>query len=391
VRTERQVELVNRFAAMREAKTTPMAPEVRRQPTSIYTDPDHLREERDRLFRGRYLLAGLSGEAARPGDYFTIEITGLPVVVIRGEDGIVRAMVNSCRHRGARVFGEDHGHVKGRGVACPFHSWAYDIYGKLLGQPLSNNGFEGCEPGLALPNLHVVETDGMIFVAPVNEGEEAPPERSPDEILGEARRDLSDYGLADYQMVASVTRTLPLNWKLVIDTFLEAYHIFSLHSESIASYYLSTPNPHEAMGPVALLAGIRSSIIQELEKPEQERRILPHATVGYFIYPNTIVSHQEDHIESWQVFPRSTTESVATTKVYGDGEITEKFERYLKKNLEILVGVTDNEDFPQGAQVQAAAEAGAMDHFLFGRNEPGLIHYHEWLDAAMAEEPAGVH
>lgn len=378
------MELLNRFVKLRDAKTTALADKVRYQPTADYTR----REEHDAdlvaFFRGQYLLAGLSTEAERPGDYFCMDLAGLPIVVIRGEDGLLRALVNVCRHRGARVFPEDHGALVGRGVACPFHSWTYDMYGKLLGQPLAREGFRECDKNLfGLREVPVSERHGMVFVAPVTTDEEGAAGGAETVLGGTVDQDLADFGLGDYRLADRRTRTLELNWKLVMDTFLESYHIFSLHRESIGPYYFSAPNIYEEFEQSCLVAGVRSNVTEELEKPEAERSVLPFATLQYFIYPNTVLVHQFDHIETWQIFPgRGPGESVVHTTVYGKGEMTEKRKRYLTKNLDLVVNVTDNEDFPQAVRTQRAVEAGASDQFVFGRNEPGLIHYHTWLDQA---------
>lgn len=381
MRHERQMELLNRFVALRDAKTATMADKVRTQPTSAYTSPELHEQELAKIFRGRFLFAGLAGDAAMPGDYFCLDLAGLPVVVVRGEDGLLRAMVNMCTHRGARIFPDDHGHLEGRGIACPFHSWSFDMYGRLLGQPLAREGFKECDKGLlGMRALNVVERHGLVFVEPLATGGTGAGQ-DPDTLLGGADQDLADLNLGNYRLADSRTRTLPLNWKLVIDTFLESYHIFSLHRESIGPYYFSTPNIFESFDSTLLFAGVRSDIVTELDKPEAERNLLPYVTLQYFLYPNALVVHQIDHIETWQVFPGTgPDESIVTTNIYGLGEITDKARTYLTKNLDLLVGVTDTEDFPQGIRTQRALEAGASDSFVFGRNEPGLIHFHEWID-----------
>ncbi|MGJ9413221.1 aromatic ring-hydroxylating dioxygenase subunit alpha [Aeromicrobium sp. CF4.19] len=386
MRTEREVELSDEFFRLLETKGTSMAAKPRTQVTSVYTDPGYLADERRTLFRGRPLLFCLSGELAEPGAYVTAELDGLPVVVLRGEDEHLRAMVNMCSHRGARIYTEERGTVQGRGVSCPFHAWTYDIYGRLMGQPLAREGFKDCDrDALSMRHLDVFERHGAVFVTPADAGSDAGEGFDPTKIFGAADDDLRDLNLKDCRLVESHTRTIGLNWKLVIDTFLESYHVFSLHRDTLATRQLSAPGITEDLGPVGLVVGIRNSIFEEQDKPSNERRFSPHATLQYILYPNVIVSHQIDHIETWQVCPGAgPDEALVRTSIYSYGsDIDERTERYLRRSIEVLMAVTDEEDFPQVVQTQRALMAGGIGQFTFGRNEPGLIAYHEWLDDAM--------
>ena len=134
MRIETQREVLHRFFALRAAHTTTLAPAVYRQRASVYFDPARLQAETEALFRGRPLVAALSADLPGTGDCVSREIAGVPLLLTRGEDAEVRAFLNICRHRGGRVF-TGRGRP-GRALKCPYHSWAYDLNGDLLGQPL---------------------------------------------------------------------------------------------------------------------------------------------------------------------------------------------------------------------------------------------------------------
>ena len=196
MRAEREAELANEFFRMWEAKSTTMAAKPRTQRTSVYVDPDHLAVERVKLFRGRPLYFCLSGDLPEAGDFACADIDGLPVVVLRGEDERLRAMVNMCSHRGARIYTEDRGHVSGRGVSCPFHAWTYDIYGRLLGQPLAREGFDECDrDALGMRHLEVFERHGIVYVTPTGVEDSTEPYPDPDGIFGDADADIADLHL----------------------------------------------------------------------------------------------------------------------------------------------------------------------------------------------------
>lgn len=387
MRPERERQLSDEFFRLYASKQTSAAAEPRFQSTAIYSDHAYMREERHSLFRGRPLVFCLSGEVAEPGDYVAADLDGLPVVVIRGKDGTLRALVNMCTHRGSRVFTEDRGSVRGRGVSCPFHAWTFDTQGTLLSQPRSHDGFADCAAeGRSMRQLSLFERHGVVFVTPTAADEKAGRDNvDAESIFGGADDDIRDLALEKCVHFGSATRTMPLNWKLVIDTFLEAYHVFALHKDSLATRQLSSPCLFEDMGPVGLVIGVRKTIVEEQEKDPAERLFSPHATLQYIVYPNVIISHQIDHIETWRVFPGATPdEAVVTTSIYSYGnDIDERTQRYLRRSIEVLMDVTDKEDFPQVIQTQRGLMAGGAKEFVFGRNEPGLIAYHDWLDRAV--------
>ncbi len=135
-----QREPLRRFFELRAAHTTSLAPAPYRQDAAVYTDPEQLAREERLLLRGRPLVAALSADVPSTGDCLATEVAGVPVLLIRGEDAEVRAFLNICRHRGGRVF-TGRGRP-GRALKCPYHSWAYDLNGDLLGQPLARDAFE---------------------------------------------------------------------------------------------------------------------------------------------------------------------------------------------------------------------------------------------------------
>ena len=95
--------LVRRFLALHQTRADELAPAVYRQPAADYTSAEHLERERATLFARAPLLAGLSADIPEAGDYLTLSGAGAPVVIVRGDDGVARAMANTCRHRGARL------------------------------------------------------------------------------------------------------------------------------------------------------------------------------------------------------------------------------------------------------------------------------------------------
>jgi phenylpropionate dioxygenase-like ring-hydroxylating dioxygenase large terminal subunit len=231
----------------------------------------------------------------------------------------------------------------------------------------------------------VAEGHGLIFVRPGGPGSTGTEPIDLDAALGGLGPELDGYKLAGYHHVETRTHVQAINWKLVIDTFLEAYHIFSLHKQSIAPLYFSRGALFDPYGPHSRFIGVRRSILDLTGEPEESWSILPHGTVHYVLLPNALLVHQIDHFELWRVFPLGVDRSLVHTSLYSPTPPDdERAERYWRKNLDIVLQVTITEDFPQCERIQADMAAGAADELVFGRNEPALAHFHRSLSDMMS-------
>ena len=116
-----QVRLTREVLAHLDARTTALAPDIMYQATAAYDSPERLRQEKDILFRKYPLLMGLSGQLRGPGDFLTDDFSGVPIVVVRDGDGVVRAFLNVCQHRGARV-------AQGCGITVRLLYFTYHVW-----------------------------------------------------------------------------------------------------------------------------------------------------------------------------------------------------------------------------------------------------------------------
>ena len=135
-----QIDLLKRLLHYIETKTTALADVPWRNDVSVYTDLDLAAREQQVLFRRHPLLMGFASEWDEPGAFRTDDYAGVPILIVRGRDGKLRAFLNVCRHRGAKVA--QGGGTTGRFV-CPYHAWTYDLSGKVIGIP-----DERCFPGV---------------------------------------------------------------------------------------------------------------------------------------------------------------------------------------------------------------------------------------------------
>ena len=375
-----QVGLIRRLFRFLDERTTELAAAPYRNPVSAYTSTERLARERDLLFRREPLFVGLRRDAAEPGDYFTNVETGVPIVVVRTRAGELRALLATCRHRGAQVASGS-GRVPGRFI-CPYHGWTYDEDGRLVGQPCAE-GFAGlARDDLSLARLPVAERHGMIFVRPGG-GEPI----DVDGHLAGAERELASLDLGRYVAFARHGSERAINWKIAIDTFLEAYHVTTLHEGSIGPAISGTSAAWDPFGRGGRLIAQRRSLAGLRDRPESEWDLLAHAVVLYQLFPNTMLIHQIDHVEVVQAYPgaRGTESARVVFTLYTPGPATtDASRRHFQANFDLLVRTVENEDFGLGEGIQRGFHGGGNTSVVYGRNEPALAHYHAMLERTLA-------
>ncbi len=364
-----------------DGRTTDLSDDLFRNRVDAYSSRERATQEREALFRAMPLFLGLSSRLPRAGDYLTEDVAGMPVLLVRAADGIVRAFANICRHRGAPVAD---GCGNARAFVCPYHGWTYDAQGRLLGVT-DKVGFDGLDVAAhGLVRLPAGEKHGMIFLraTPLRPGESA--ELDVDDVLGGMARDFAALDLRRYPLF-SVDRVRPrINWKFAVDTFLEGYHIPHLHRKTIAPYFIGNCGTFDGAGRHGRMCVARNSIEGMRALPEQERDFLPHVLAIYQLFPNSIVIWQVDHIEVWRAFPDRDDPSRCEIEfgLYRP-EDSARPDSYWQKNRDIAIRTVLEEDFPLGERMQIGFESGATEEVIYGRNEPSLVHFHSSIRSAL--------
>jgi len=194
-----------------------------------YTDPSFAALEQDHVFGSSWLFAGHTSELGRPGDYRVAELPIGPVIVIRGNDSVVRAFFNSCRHRGAPVARDTCGTAKL--LICQYHSWAYDTAGQLKNVPDERDFAELDRDDRALVALRCEVFDGWVFVCA------SPDTEALESWLGPIPDQLAELDGASLRLIGRQVADFTCNWKLAVHAFMEVYHIRTVHPESAALLY----------------------------------------------------------------------------------------------------------------------------------------------------------
>jgi phenylpropionate dioxygenase-like ring-hydroxylating dioxygenase large terminal subunit len=383
---ELQRALMRRALAHLDAGTTDVADDVYLHPVASYTDAVQLARERERLFRGEPLLAAWSCQMPRPGDHLADDRSGVPILLVRGEDGRVRAFLNVCRHRAARVA---EGAGNRRQLVCPYHGWTYGLDGRLVGVP-DRRSFPGVEPAdNGLVPLPAAERNGLIWVlaAPRADGDASLDARAH---LGGLDAEFESYGLAGYHHYETRLIRRRMNWKLVIDTFLEPYHLGVLHRNTVAPLFHPNTCLFDAFGPHLREVLPRRSIESQRGVPAGDWAFLAHHTVVYVLFPNTVFVMQVDHAETWRVFP--VEDRVDECEMFLDFFVpqpidTDSARRHWERNMDLTIRTVCDEDFPVSEAMQRNFASGAPSHSYFGRNEPALAHFERTVSQRVAAHP----
>ncbi len=190
-------------------------------PPEFYSTEDVLKMEVDKIFRKEWLCAGHVSELKKSGDYLTLDLVGHPILVVRDRSNELRAFSNVCRHRSARL-------VDGSGstnlFVCPYHSWTYELNGKLRGAPFMR---PEQVKDVCLNDLRLEVWQGLIFVNLDQQAAALAPR------LESLQHEIGEFNFAGMEVVHRYDDEIDCNWKVLVENFCESYHVFRVHKTTL--------------------------------------------------------------------------------------------------------------------------------------------------------------
>ncbi|MGB6690774.1 MAG: aromatic ring-hydroxylating dioxygenase subunit alpha [Terracidiphilus sp.] len=261
-------------------------------PAAWYLDERIVDLERERVFGRNWIAAGREDQAAEPGQFFTIELAGEPLVVVRGADGELRAFYNVCRHHAAAVANVPSGTVQH--LRCPYHGWTYGLDGALKGAPEFAGvcNFDRATNGLV--PVRVATWEQFVFVAL---SDEIP---SLVDFLGDLRERVAPLSLEKLRFFERKTYTLACNWKVYVDNYLDGgYHVPHLHKglNSVLDYkeYTIENSTHYSLQSSPMVASREDASFAATRTGER--------AYYYWLYPNFMVNIYEGVMDTNLVLP----------------------------------------------------------------------------------------
>lgn len=355
-------------------RTTDQAPSTMQLPVEAYLDEARFRREFDRIFRQLPLGLALSIELPEPGSYLAREVSNIPVLLTRDQQGKVRAFLNVCRHRGATICPEGAG-KKSRFV-CPYHSWVYAADGELTRINAAETFGEVDRSALGLTELTCAEKSGVIWVA-LKPGATF----DIDDWLGDFSGKLDSLDLGNWYLYEQRTLVSP-GWKATFDGYLEVYHHDTVHGGTVGKHTIGNLLVHDTYGPHQRLTFGRKNL-EELDKEDgDDWDGSQYIRIIHSVFPNLSISGIiGGHCLVSQVFPGESPDSTITrqTLLCATRPETEAEESAAQQFSAMTLQAVRDEDYVIAGSIQKALRAGANTHFFIGRNEPGLQHFHRWI------------
>jgi len=192
-------------------------------PGWIYRDEDFFAAEKEAVFRTSWQIVCHLNDVPRPGDYHTFAFLDENIVMLRGDDGEIRAFHNLCRHRAARLL-DGHSGNCGRKVTCPYHAWTYSTRGDLVGVPYRQSFSDFDASGYSLFRVEHEIYAGFIFIRLQPGGP------SVAEMMAPYNHEIAHYRFEELQPIGRVTlRPRDVNWKNVADNYSDSLHIAVAH------------------------------------------------------------------------------------------------------------------------------------------------------------------
>ncbi len=280
-------------------------------PGWLYHDPEFFAAEKCAFLRAAPLVVCHSSEIAAPGEWRSLEYLGESVIVIRGDDGAVRAFSNVCRHRGSRLVDGTGGCAKV--LTCPYHAWSYARDGRLVGVP-HRSEYPGLRPEeLGLVELPLEEWRGFLFVA-LEAG--AP---SVAEMMAPYEAEVAPYRFEELRAIGRVTsRPRALNWKTIADNYSDGLHIPVGHpglTRLFGRGYRIEANDFVDRMEGDLIekpSDNPSERVYQKHLPEVEHLPASHRRkwLYYKLFPNVAFDIYPDQVDFMQFLPVSATETV---------------------------------------------------------------------------------
>jgi len=280
-------------------------------PAHFYTDSSSLAAEKEKIFARTWQVVGHASQVRNPGDYFTTDLIGEPLVLVRGLDGRLRGFYNVCRHR-AGPAAEGCGSRKL--FRCGYHGWTYGLDGALLGAT-EIEGVEGFNPEeFALKPVRTEEWFNLVFV------NLDPATRALRESLGELPAQAEKFPFAQMKLFQRRTYDMKCNWKTYVDNYLEGYHLPSVHPglnrELDFNAYVVEPHSQGREGYVRQFSPIRGAQPGDAT-PRRYQDAREDLTTDYFwIFPNWMLNCYPDNVSLNIVLPVEAERSLAVFEWY---------------------------------------------------------------------------
>jgi choline monooxygenase len=347
-------------------------------PSAWYTERGVYEVERGTVFKNNWLIAAREDQLTKPGDFVAGRVANEPFVVVRGEDGALRAFYNVCRHHAAQVMVGDGNTDR---MVCPYHGWTYALDGRLVSAPELGAVRDFDRECFGLAPMRVAEWGPFVFISMAD----APRPLADD--LAELRARLDAMDVGRLRFVERRSYTLACNWKVYIDNYLDGgYHVAYLHRGlaaqlDLASYQTEVFERYSIQSGAGAGAGTRRGDAGDggVDFPERVGESVLYA----WVYPNFMVNRYGAMMDTNWVLPREHDACEVIFDYYfiepGEGRGD-----FVEKSL-AASDVVQREDIDICESVQRGLASSSYDRGRYSvKREMGEHHFHRLLAADFA-------
>jgi phenylpropionate dioxygenase-like ring-hydroxylating dioxygenase large terminal subunit len=359
-------------------------------PVHEYIDEAVYRAERTAIFQQAWLPVARVTDVAEPGAFVTQQIAGDPIAVVCGDDGVLRAFHNVCRHRGAQVLRDAQGNC--RQLTCAYHGFVYGLDGALIRAPALDT-FAGVDPGaVRLPPVHLDRWGGWVFVS-------LAPEPTPLRTFLDGLAD--ELAAWDFERAVLIRREVteqPFGWKVAVEAFLEPLHLPSIHARSAHPLLDFRASAMDWFGDHSRMAtAFRASNAYTVDGPMGRaaatcgvpnfpglNRVQETTNLSYLLFPATIFSLLPNHFTVFRVLPLGVDRTQFVYELYGapseSPRASEYYESLVPGYAQLLAEDFENLPWIQRGLGDSATRAIPLSHY-----ERRIRHFRarvrEWIAA----------
>ena len=345
-------------------------------PASVYIDPARFALEKARLFDKFPQVIAPSALLPEPNSAVAHDGFGLPLLITRDKNGETHVFWNVCRHRGTRLVEESAVQHAPR-IVCPYHAWTYSADGSLTGMPRPDTfpGLDRSQHQLrALPSL---EAGGLIWFGrdgvDFTDAQALAPE-------------FDAFGLAGHHLYRHHVHDVASNWKLIMDAFLEGYHVQRLHASTIARFFTDGISVADSVGIHQRSAVGRTEYLARIDHHDWPalRSVI---TFAYQLFPATIIIMSPDYVNLMVLMPQSEGRTLVEDfmLIPEAPQTAEEMDHWERSWTLLDEGVFGGEDYRAAVLGQAGLASGSIDEITLGTLEGGIRAFHDQVERALAE------
>jgi choline monooxygenase len=336
-------------------------------PSNWYFDPDIYAAECRHVFGGSWLMAGRADQVCEPGSFFTIEIAGEPIVVVRDQDGVLRAFSNVCRHRAAQVINQPEGKVSK--LRCRYHGWTYDLAGRLRGTPEFDGVANFCREDNGLPEFAVDSWGPLIFV------QLPAPATSLADFLAPLPERTARLGIEELRFVRRAEYDLDCNWKVFVDNYQDGgYHVNTVHPALAGALDYAHYRTENAGN-----TSVQISPIKVSDDPKVTRVRAGANAYYWWIFPNLMVNLYQGVMDTNLVLPLGPDRCKVLFDFYFAETENPGAEKFNAESMAVAHQV-QLEDMEVCREVQRGLKSRTYDTGRFSvKRESGGYHFHQLL------------